>query len=429
MGKLYKNVVVWDAESENARLCDVRTEGAEFAAVAQAGTLKGEAAFDGRGSTALLPGFVNAHGHAAMTLLRGLGEELALMDWLQKKIWPVENKLDGDMIYMGTQLALMEMLSTGTTCFADMYFFMDRVAEAALDGGMRAGLSRGIVPDENGGRGRLDENLKLAHDYGGAKGLINVQLGPHAPYTVPTAFMTEIAAAAKENGLGVQLHWLETKNDWPLSDGSKTMDPEEYLEKTGLTEAKHLLLAHCVWMEKEKFQFYARPNITVAHNPKSNWKLGSGTAPVCAMSEAGIAVALGTDGASSNNRLDMWDEMRFAALAQKGANLDPTLLPARDALRMATVAGARALGFEKTGLVREGWTADFMLVDLDRPHYVGWDLENLPGCLVYAGSSADVAVTVVAGETLYENGNFARLDKEKITAEANAARKRLTSQA
>ena len=149
----------------------------------------------------------------------------------------------------------------------------------------------------------------------------------------------------------------------------------------------------------------------------------------CAMAEAGIAVSLGTDGASSNNRLDMWDEMRFASLAQKGANLDPTLLSARDAFRMATVAGARALGFEKTGLLREGWTADFMLVDLDKPHYVGWDLENLPGCIVYAGSSADVKATVVAGETLYENGSFARLDKEKITAQANAARKRLTSQA
>ena len=323
----------------------------------------------------------------------------------------------------------MEMLSTGTTCFADMYFFMDSVAEAVLAGGMRAGLSRGIVPSQDGGRERLDENLKLARDYDGANGLIHVQLGPHAPYTVPTAFMTEIAAAAKENGLGVQLHWLETKSDWPLSEGSKTMNPEEFLEKTGLTGVKHLLLAHCVWMEKEKFPFYARPNITVAHNPKSNWKLGSGTAPVCAMAEAGIAVSLGTDGASSNNRLDMWDEMRFASLAQKGANLDPTLLSARDAFRMATVAGARALGFEKTGLLREGWTADFMLVDLDRPHYVGWDLKNLPGCIVYAGSSADVTATVVAGETLYENGSFTRLDKEKITAEANAARKRLTARA
>ena len=376
-----------------------------------------------------MPGFVNAHGHAAMTMLRGLGEELPLMEWLQKKIWPVENTLDAETAYIGAQLALMEMLSTGTTCFADMYFFMDSVAEAVLAGGMRAGLSRGIVPSQDGGRERLDENLKLARDYDGAKGLIHVQLGPHAPYTVPTAFMTEIAAAAKENGLGVQLHWLETKSDWPLSDGSKTMNPEEYLEKTGMTGVKHLLLAHCVWMEKEKFPFYARPNITVAHNPKSNWKLGSGTAPVCAMAEAGIAVSLGTDGASSNNRLDMWDEMRVASLAQKGANLDPTLLSARDAFRMATVAGARALGFEKTGLLREGWTADFMLVDLDKPHYVGWDLENLPGCIVYAGSSADVKATVVAGETLYENGSFARLDKEKITAQANAARKRLTSQA
>ena len=407
MPKLYKNVVLWDAERESASLCDVLTEGA----------------------TAMLPGFVNAHGHAAMTMLRGLGEELPLMEWLQKKIWPVENRLDAETAYIGAQLALMEMLSTGTTCFADMYFFMDSVAEAVLAGGMRAGLSRGIVPSQDGGRERLDENLKLARDYDGANGLIHVQLGPHAPYTVPTAFMTEIAAAAKENGLGVQLHWLETKSDWPLSDGSKTMNPEEYLEKTGMTGVKHLLLAHCVWIEKEQFPFYARPNITVAHNPKSNWKLGSGTAPVCAMAEAGIAVSLGTDGASSNNRLDMWDEMRFASLAQKGANLDPTLLSARDAFRMATVAGARALGFEKTGLLREGWTADFMLVDLDKPHYVGWDLENLPGCIVYAGSSADVKATVVAGETLYENGSFTRLDKEKITAEANAARKRLTARA
>ena len=146
MPKLYKNVVLWDAERESASLCDVLTEGAEIAKIAPAGTLCGEAAFDGRGGTAMLPGFVNAHGHAAMTMLRGLGEELPLMEWLQKKIWPVENKLDAETAYIGAQLALMEMLSTGTTCFADMYFFMDSVAEAVLAGGMRAGLSRGIVP-------------------------------------------------------------------------------------------------------------------------------------------------------------------------------------------------------------------------------------------------------------------------------------------
>ena len=166
MPKLYKNVVLWDAERESASLCDVLTEGAEIAKIAPAGTL-------------MLPGFVNAHGHAAMTMLRGLGEELPLMEWLQKKIWPVENKLDAETAYIGAQLALMEMLSTGTTCFADMYFFMDSVAEAVLAGGMRAGLSRGIVPSQDGGRERLDENLKLARDYDGANGLIHVQLGPH----------------------------------------------------------------------------------------------------------------------------------------------------------------------------------------------------------------------------------------------------------
>lgn len=428
MPKIYRDVIVWDAEMERARRCDVRTEGGRIAEIAEAGTLEGRPAFEGRGRTAMLPGFVNAHGHAAMTMLRGLGEELPLMEWLQKKIWPVEDKLDPDTVYTGTQLALMEMLSTGTTCFADMYFFMDSVAEAVLACGMRAGLSRGIVPSpRGGGRERLEENLRLADAYDGAKGLVHIQLGPHAPYTVPEGLMTEIAAAAKEKGLGVQLHWLETKNDWPLSEASKRMNPEEFLERTGLLDVSQLLLAHCVWIDREKYPVYARENITIAHNPKSNWKLGSGTAPVCEMKKSGINVALGTDGASSNNRLDMWDEMRFASLAQKGSNLDPTMLPAREAFRMSTVAGARALGFEKTGLLREGWNADFMLVDLDRPHYVGWDLENLPGCIVYAGSSADIAATAVAGEVLYENGNFANLDREKITASANAARAALTS--
>lgn len=427
MGGVYRDVVVWDAESKTARRCDVRTEGAYIAAVEPAGTFMGGGAYEGRGKTAMLPGFVNAHGHAAMTMLRGLGEELPLMEWLKERIWPVEDKLDGKIVYTGTQLAVMEMLSTGTTCFADMYFFIESVAEACIDAGIRAGLSRGIVPSKGTGREKLDENLELAKAYNGAKGLVNIQLGPHAPYTVPFGLMKEIAAAAKENGLGIQLHWLETKSDWPLSESSKEMEPEEFLENTGLIGVDRLLLAHCVWVGKDKLPFYARSNVTVAHNPKSNWKLGSGTAPVSDMLAAGVSVSLGTDGASSNNRLDMWDELRFAALAQKGANLDPTLLPAADALRMATIEGARALGFEKTGLIKEGWTADFMLVDLDRPHYVGWDEENLPGYIVYAGSSADIRATAVAGEILYENGRFTKMDSEKIIADAAAARKRLTA--
>lgn len=424
MKNLYRDVIVWDAESQGARRCDVCTEGGKISAVKPAGAYPFGAAYEGRGATALIPGFVNAHGHAAMTLLRGFGEDLPLMDWLRKRIWPAEAKLDGELVYKGAMLSILEMLSTGTTCFADMYFYMDRVADAALAAGIRAGLSRGIVGGADGAA-KLAENLKLARDYNGAQGLVNVQLGPHAPYTVPFALMKDIAAAAKENDLGVQLHWLETKGEWGMVEAGKTMAPEEYLEKAGLLGVRRLLLAHCVWIEKEKLPFYARANLTIAHNPKSNLKLGSGTAPVAAMNEAGAKVALGTDGASSNNRLDMWEEMRFAALLQKGVNLNPTLLSAECALRMATRNGAEALGFDNVGLIKEGFDADFLLIDLDRPHYVGWDCENLAGYLVYAGSSADVMTTVVAGETLYHRGAFPKLDAARIIAEGAEARKKL----
>ena len=424
MKQQYRDVVVWDAERTLAERCDVITEGDRISSILPAGTLSSGCAYEGRGKTALIPGFVNAHGHAAMTLLRGLGEELPLMEWLQERIWPVENGLDGDLVKAGTKLAILEMLSTGTTCFADMYFFMDRVAEAALECGMRCGLSRGIVGDSD--RSKLKENLRLADDFNGKDGLINVQLGPHAPYTVPQELMKEIAKTAKDTGLGVQLHWLETSSEWSISGLEGKITPEEYLSETGMIDVPNLLLAHCVWVRPEASAFYARDNVTFAHNPKSNLKLGSGVAPLPAFLKAGVRVALGTDGAASNNRLDIWDELRFAALTQKGIVKDPTLVASVEAFRMATVNGAIGLGFRDVGLIREGYRADMILIDLDRPHYVGWDSENLPGFLVYAGSSSDVRGTVVAGKMLYKDGDFVFTDRESIITEATEARRKLT---
>ena len=424
MKQQYRNVVVWDSESSSAKLCDVATEGDRISSILPAGALSSGCAYEGRGNTALIPGFVNAHGHAAMTLLRGLGEELPLMEWLQKRIWPVENNLDGDLVKAGTALGILEMLSTGTTCFADMYFFMDKVAEAALENGMRCGLSRGIVGDSD--RSKLKENLKFAEDYNGRDGLINVQLGPHAPYTVPFDLMTEIADRAKETGLGVQLHWLETSSEWSISGLEGKMTPEEYLSETGMIDVPNLLLAHCVWVEKGSAAFYARNNVTFAHNPKSNLKLGSGIAPLPEFLKAEVRIAIGTDGAASNNRLDIWDELRCAALIHKGVTNDPTLVTSAEVLKMATVNGAKALGFRDTGLIKEGYKADMILIDLDQPHYVGWDNDNLPGFLVYAGSSSDVKATVVAGRILYENGTFTEIDKDRVISEAKSARRKLT---
>ncbi len=424
MKKQYRDVVVWDAERTTAQRCDVITEGDLISSILPAGTLSSGCAYEGRGKTALIPGFVNAHGHAAMALLRGLGEELPLMEWLQERIWPVENGLDGDLVKAGTKLAILEMLSTGTTCFADMYFFMDRVAEAAIECGIRCGLSRGIVGDSDGSK--LKENLRLAEDFNGRDGLINVQLGPHAPYTVPQELMKEIAETAKDMGLGVQLHWLETSSEWKISGLEGSITPEEYLSETGMIDVPNLLLAHCVWINTEISGFYARDNVTFAHNPKSNLKLGSGIAPLSEYLKTGIRVALGTDGAASNNRLDIWDELRFAALTQKGITKDPTLVTSAEALRIATINGALGLGFKDVGLIKEGYRADMILIDLDQPHYVGWDCENLPGFLVYAGSSSDVRGTVVAGKMLYKDNDFLIADRERIISEAVEARRKLT---
>ena len=379
----------------------------------------------GHGRMAVLPGFVNAHTHAAMVLLRGLGEEAPLMEWLEKKVWPVEAKLTSDFIYWGTASAVLEMLAGGTTCFADMYFEMDRVAEVALQARMRAALCRGIVKGEAGKLDRsLQEGLDLAEHWHGREGLITVQLGPHAPYTVPLDDMRRIFQAAREHGLGVHLHFLET--EWELNYLRQELkrEPADYLRDVGLSDAPQAVLAHAVWLDPATEVDLSR--VTLVHCPGSNLKLGSGVMPLAAWLEKGTPVALGTDGASSNNRLDMWEEMRTAALLHKGVNHDPMCVSALDALRMVTYEGARAFGFAQKGMIREGWMADLVLVDLDQPHYVGANEENLAAYIVYAGSSADVVGTMVNGKWSFRNGEFPTLDREEIVERAREAREAIT---
>ena len=357
-----------------------------------------------------------------MSILRGIGEELPLMDWLHK-IWPIEDMLTPEMVKVASTLSIMEMLSTGTTAFADMYFYMDKVAESALETGIRCALSRGIL--SNSCDEKLNENIALAKDYNGEKDLITVQLGPHAPYTVAFDSMQKIANAAIENDLAIQLHWLETENEWELAGYKGKMTPETYLTDTGLINVKHLILAHCVWNDSQQHSFYAKDNITLVHNPKSNLKLGSGIAPIASYLKNEVSVAIGTDGPSSNNKLDMWEEMTFAALIHKGNMKDSTIVTAKEVFKMATITGAKALGFEKTGLIKEGYSADFMLVDLDKPNYVGWDCDNLPSYLVYSGSSRDVIASVVRGNMLYNSGEFNTIDKTKVIREAKSFRDKL----
>ena len=434
MSTLFKDVLILDGGMENALLGHVFVSKGRIVSVLKKGEPLPQAdkVIEGNGKKALLPGFVNGHTHAAMSLLRGLGEELPLMEWLKEKIWPVEAKLTPQLVRAGTELALLEMARTGTTCFADMYFEMEQVAEAAATMGIRAGLCRGLIGSDDK---RVEEGLDLAEKWHGREGLITVQLGPHAPYTVPFDYLKKIIAMAKERNLALHIHLLET--EWELSyfKDELKMSPEDWLIDSGMLELSHVILAHGVWMKPEwalekdennksnrKIDF---SNVTIAHNPNSNMKLASGVFPVDKWLDAGVAVSLGTDGASSNNRLDIWQEMRNTALLQKGVFRDPLLCKASDVLRMATYEGAFSLGFINKGMIREGWMADFVLVDLNAPHYVGVNEENLGCFIVYAGSSEDVEGTMVAGKWIYKNGEYPAFDKAQIIESAKAARNKL----
>ena len=422
MATLFKDVFIIDGSREKARRVHMLVSKGRIAEIIDADKTPPTAdkIIFGHGKTAVIPGFVNAHTHAAMTLLRGLGEEAPLMEWLQNKIWPVEEKLTPEYIYWGTLSAMLEMLSTGTTCFADMYFEMDQVAEAVLQAGMRVAICRGMVANEPGKIEKSIQNsLDLAEKYHGREGLITVQLGPHAPYTVPIEYMKIISNEAKSHGLGIHFHFMETEGE----KNNLGMPQEKYLEESGLLNAPYVSLAHAVYVD-ENINF--PENFTLVHCPASNLKLGSGVMPLHSWLEKDTHVALGTDGASSNNRLDMWDEMRMMSLLHKGVNRDPLLVTAVEALRMATYEGARAYGFSQKGMLNEGWVADLVLINLDKPHYIGVNEENLAQYLVYAGSSADVEGTMINGKWVYKNGEFPTLDKEEIFKKAKEAREAIT---
>ena len=422
MATLFKDVLITDGSREKARRVHMLVSKGRIAEIIDADKTPPTAdkIISGHGKMAVIPGFVNAHTHAAMTLLRGLGEEAPLMEWLQNKIWPVEEKLTPEYIYWGTLSAMLEMLSTGTTCFADMYFEMDQVAEAVLQAGMRAAICRGMTAGEPGKIEKSIQNsLDLAEKYHGREGLITVQLGPHAPYTVPIEYMKIICNEAKSHGLGIHFHFMETEGE----KNNLGMPQEKYLEESGLLSAPYVALAHAVYLDEninipEKF--------TLVNCPASNLKLGSGVMPLHSWLEKDTHVALGTDGASSNNRLDMWGEMRIMSLLNKGVNRDPLCVTAVEALRTATYEGARAYGFSQKGMLNEGWVADLVLINLDKPHYIGVNEDNLAQYLVYAGSSADIEGTMINGKWIYKNGEFPTLDKEEILQKAKEAREAIT---
>lgn len=369
---------------------------------------------DGSGNFAA-PGFVNAHTHAAMTLFRSYADDMFLMDWLQNKIWPAEAKLVAEDIYWGSMLAIAEMLKTGTTCFADMYFFMDQTAKAVEESGIRASLARGLVGVTPDADDKLRENIVFCQSWQGkANGRITTMFGPHAPYTCPPEYLLKVVDEARKLGVELHMHLSETKDEVDTCIEKFGVTPIEHVNKLGLLDCG-MLAAHCVHVTDADIQIMREKNVRVAHNPQSNLKLASGIAPVQAMLDAGLTVALGTDGATSNNNLDMLEEVRLAATLHKVRENNPKVVPAATALQMGTEFGAKALGLSDVGCLQVGYKADIVLYDMSNTTWA--PKHDRTSLLVYSANSTDAHTVLVDGKVLLEKGQLTTIDLEKVMFE------------
>ncbi|MNO90992.1 5-methylthioadenosine/S-adenosylhomocysteine deaminase [compost metagenome] len=382
--------------------------------------VEGAETFDGKGLL-FLPGLINTHGHAAMSLLRGYGDDLALQVWLQEKMWPMEAKFTGEDVYRGTALSVLEMLKGGTTTFLDMYDHMDQVGKVVEESGIRAVLTRGVIglcPPEVQQQ-KLEEAVAFARDWNGkADGRITTMISPHSPYTCPPDYIEKLVQAAHDLNLPLHTHMSETRAEVQQNVDDYGVRPVQHLLNLGVF-LRPTLLAHAVHLTDEEIEVLAAHKVTVSHNPGSNLKLASGIARVPELLKAGVVVSLGTDGPASNNNLDMFEEIRLAALIHKGVSGDPTAVPAREALLMGTEYGAKSLFLDNTGALAAGMKADFIAVNTEQAHFL--PRTDYISHVVYSAGPKDVEHVWIDGKQVVRQGECLTLDEERVRFEAQSA--------
>ncbi|MFC0214813.1 amidohydrolase [Paenibacillus chartarius] len=364
-----------------------------------------------------MPGLVNTHGHAAMSLLRGYGDDLALQIWLEEKMWPMEAKFTSEDVYWGTSLSVLEMIKSGTTSFVDMYDHMDQVADVVRQSGIRGSLTRGVIGlcPADIQEHKLQEAIRFARDWNGeADGRITTMIAPHAPYTCPPDYIERFVQAAHDLDLPIHTHMSETAREVQANVEQYGARPVEHLEKLGVF-TRPTLVAHGVHLTDEEIATLARYDVRVSHNPGSNLKLASGIARVVDLMKAGVKVSLGTDSSASNNNLDMFEEMRLAALIHKGVSGDPVAVPARTALRMGTAIGAESIWLPHTGVLEAGRKADFIAINIDQPHF--FPRTDMISHIVYSAAGQDVSDMCVNGRWVMKERSVLTLDEERIQHE------------
>jgi 5-methylthioadenosine/S-adenosylhomocysteine deaminase len=376
----------------------------------------------------VMPGLINGHTHAAMTLLRGIADDLALMDWLNNFIFPAEVRfVDADFVRVGTELACWEMIRGGTTTFVDMYYFPDAVAEAVEDCGMRAVVVPSVIeqpsPDAKDGEQSLRQAIDFAQRWRGRVSRIVPAIGAHSVYTLTPEWLAKVRTAAFDADVPVSIHLAESPYEIEVTREKYDQTPAELLDGINFFDNK-VIAAHVVYPTASDQVLLSEHRVGVIHNPTSNMKIASGVAPVADMIANGLLVGLGTDGAASNNDLDLWEEIRLAALLQKVSEMDPTVLPAPVVLDMATRGGAAAIGLgDSIGTLEPGKRADVIQVSLTSLRLA--PIYDVVSHLVYVTDSQDVVTTVVDGEILMRDAEVLTLDEARIRREALAIQRRI----
>jgi len=402
------NVLTMDPELGDLENGVVVIDDGSIVEVAESTEATADTVIDARGGV-VMPGFVNTHTHAGMTLFRGYADDLPLASWLQDHIWPAEAELTASDVVAGTNLACLEMIKSGTVAFADMYFFMEEVGKVVESSGLRAALSYGMIElgDVEKGKNELKKGKGFVNEWNGeADGRISAMYGPHAPNTCSKEFLIKVKEQAVADNAKIHIHVLETEaelNQMKEQYGMCSVNMLDSIDFFG----PDVLAAHCVWLSDGDMDILANNNVNISHNPVSNMKLASGVAPVTKLLDRGANVCLGTDGCASNNNLDMFDEMKTATLLQKVDTMDPTALPARKVLEMATV------------------NADVIIVDMNRSHLT--PLFDVPSQLVYSAGGSDVRTSIVDGKVLMDDHKVLCMDEQKIIDDAKEAASDLVS--
>lgn len=371
-----------------------------------------------------MPGLINTHSHTAMSLFRGVAEDVPIEVWFNQRIWPIEVNLTPEDIYWGTLLGIAEMIEAGVTCFSDHYFQMAMVAQAVVESGIRAQLAWTLFSGPHEEQ-QLQQAMAFAEEWqGAANGRITTRLGPHSPYTCTPAFLTRIAEVARAAQLGTHIHLAETADQVSQSIATYGKTPVAVAHDAGLF-AVPTLAAHVAHPTAEDMRLLADHGVAVGCCPKTEMKLGIGVSPVVAMLEAGVTVGLGSDGAASNNNYDMLEAARLIALVEKHMRRDAAVLPVGTMLGLATISGAYALGLGSTvGMLQVGMQADLALLRLDAPHLQ--PQHDLPSTLLYSARSSDVDTVIVAGRVLMHGRRLLTIDREQVIREVVARAGRLT---